>query len=61
MVVYLVLLALLIPWYWPENDASQLFGFPLWALVSLGVLFATSLFTAWLCLRSVKAEERPEE
>ncbi|MCH8263997.1 MAG: hypothetical protein IIC10_01260 [Proteobacteria bacterium] len=52
VVVYLVLLTLLIPWYWPENDSLQLFGFPLWALVSLAVLFAASLFTAWLCLRS---------
>jgi hypothetical protein len=57
VVVYLVLLALLIPWYWPQNDASLLFGFPLWALVSLGVLFVTSLFTAWLCLRG----EGPQE
>ncbi len=46
--VYLVLLALVIPWYWPANDVRQLLGFPLWSLASLGALFATSLFTAWV-------------
>ncbi len=54
---YLVLLVLLIPWYWPEDNTAQLFGFPLWALTSLGVLFITSLFTAWLCLRETFEED----
>ncbi len=47
-VVYLGLLALVIPWYWPAGDVRHLFGFPLWSLASLGGLFATSLFTAWV-------------
>ncbi|MDD9890525.1 MAG: hypothetical protein OXU66_01395 [Gammaproteobacteria bacterium] len=50
--IYLVLLALLIPWYWPEGEARILFGFPIWILASLGALFLTSCFTAWLCLRN---------
>lgn len=50
-VVYLILLALIIPWYWPEGEARILFGFPVWILASLGALFMTSCFTAWLCLR----------
>ena len=49
--IYLLLLLLIIPWYWPEHDARQLYGIPLWALLSLAVLLLTSLFTAWLCLR----------
>jgi len=51
LAIYLSLLALIIPWYWPEDDLSQLYGFPVWVLVSLSALFLTSCFTAWLCLR----------
>ena len=55
--IYLLLLLLIIPWYWPEDDVRQLAGIPLWALVSLGVLLLTSTFTAWLCLRDDEPEE----
>lgn len=54
--VYLVLLALIIPWYWSETEARVFFGFPLWVLSSLAALFLTSSFTAWLCLQ-FKANE----
>ena len=50
--VYLLLLALIIPWYWPADEARILFGFPIWILDSLGALFLTSCFTAWLCFRN---------
>ena len=46
--VYLGLLVLVIPWYWPTDDTRQAWGFPLWSLASLGAVFATSLFTAWV-------------
>ena len=55
--VYLFLLALLIPWYWPEDDMRQLYGFPLWAIVSLGVLFIIAALTSWLCLHGDEPEE----
>jgi len=48
--VYIGLLGLVIPWYWPADDIRQLWGFPLWSLASLSALFATSLFTAWVFL-----------
>lgn len=54
-VIYLFLLVLVIPWYWPENDARQFYGFPFWALASLGVLFLTSVFTAMLCLQNAES------
>ena len=47
---YLILLALVIPWYWPAGDTRQAFGFPLWALASLLAVLATSVFTAWVYL-----------
>ncbi len=46
--VYLGLLVLVIPWYWPGGDVRQVLGFPLWSLATLGAVFATSLFTAWV-------------
>ena len=52
LAIYLILLSLIVPWYWPEDDQSQWYGFPVWVLVSLASLFLTSCFTAWLCLRN---------
>lgn len=49
-VVYLLLVALGIPWYLPPDLTILLFGFPLWALISLVVAFIIALFTAWLYL-----------
>ena len=57
VIVYLIFLLLLIPWYWPADDLRQVFGFPLWALTSLGVLLTISIFTAWLCLRKDEPDE----
>jgi len=47
---YIVLLTLVVPWYWPVGDARQAFGFPLWALGTLGAVLVTSVFTAWVYL-----------
>jgi len=46
--VYVGLLVLIIPWYWPAADTRQVWGFPLWSLASLCAAFATALFTAWI-------------
>jgi len=54
--VYAVLLALVVPWYWPAGDSRHLFGFPLWAIVTLAAVFAASVFTAWVNLSSADAE-----
>jgi hypothetical protein len=47
-VVYVGLLALVIPWYWPATDTRQAWGFPFWSLASLGAAAATSVLTAWV-------------
>ena len=44
IIVYLVLLALVIPWYWPAGDTRDAYGMPLWALL------LTSAFTSWVFL-----------
>ena len=50
LAVYLVLFALVIPWYWPAADSRHVLGFPLWAIATLAVVFLTSMFTAWVYL-----------
>ena len=52
VVVYLGLLALVIPWYWPADDMRHAFGLPLWVIVTLIALLVTSVFTAWVFLTS---------
>ncbi len=47
-VVYLMLLTLAVPWYWPPGDLRHRYGFPLWVLTVLGVLAVTACFTAWV-------------
>ncbi len=49
-IVYLALLALVIPWYWPAEDARHAHGLPLWVIATLAALFITSMFTAWVYL-----------
>lgn len=50
VIVYVGLLALVIPWYWPAGDARHLYGLPLWVLATLVALLLTSIFTAWVFL-----------
>jgi polyferredoxin len=50
--VYLLLYAVAIPWYWPENYRGPLIlGFPLWVAVSLSAFFLVSAWTAFVALR----------
>lgn len=57
LAVYLVLFALVIPWYWPAEDSRHLFGVPLWALATLAAVFLTSAFTAWIYLTHSEGED----
>ncbi len=56
-VVYAVLLAISIPWYWPQEVGTIVLGMPLWAAVSVLGSAAMSLFTAWLFLKRWPDEE----
>lgn len=49
--VYLALIVIGIPWYWPEGSATMLFGLPAWFVVTIIVSFCASVFTAFLLLR----------
>lgn len=51
-VVYLLLYAIAIPWYWPEGYRGPLIlGFPLWVAVSLGAVLLLAVWTAWVIRR----------
>jgi len=54
--VYLLLLTLAIPWYWPTGDVRHIFGLPLWVLTTLGAVFATSVITACIYLLSADSD-----
>lgn len=56
--VYVLLFALVIPWYWPAGDTRHFHGLPLWALATLLAVFATSAFTAWVYLS--QSDDGPE-
>ena len=56
VIVYLGLLALVIPWYWPAGDTRHFYGLPLWVIATLAALLVTSAFTAWVYLSWPKDE-----
>ncbi len=56
--VYALLYAVAIPWYWPANFHGPLVGgFPLWVAVSLASVVLLAVWTAWVILRYWKDEE----
>jgi hypothetical protein len=56
------LLVLSVPWYFPAGDGSPfVFGFPLWALVSLGCYAAIAALVAWRLPRIWRAAPLDEE
>jgi len=48
MLVYLALLAIGIPWYWPDDEFTVVFGMPAWVVVAIVVSIGASIFTAVL-------------
>ena len=48
-VVYLLLLAVAVPWYWPTGYRGPLvLGLPLWTAVSLGAVVLMALWTGFV-------------
>ena len=57
-VVYLLLYAIAIPWYWPAGYRGPLIGgFPLWVAVSLGAILGLALWTVWVLNKYWQEEE----
>ena len=59
-VVYCLLVAVGIPWYWPQHDTTLILGVPAWVAVAIGVSALASVFTAWLLRAPWDAEESSE-
>lgn len=55
--VYAVLLAISIPWYWPQEVGMIVLGMPLWAAVSVLGSAAISVFTARLFIKRWPEED----
>ena len=49
--VYIFLITIGIPWYWPDNTNYFVMGLPLWVLISIFVSIIASFFTAFILLR----------
>lgn len=49
--LYLVLLVLAIPWYWPADETRLILGLPIWVLTAILVGFVTACLTAWILLQ----------
>ncbi len=47
-IVYLVLIVVGIPWYWPSDNHTVIFGMPAWVIVAIAASLVCSIFTASL-------------
>lgn len=61
VLLYLVLLVLAVPWYWPADNHGVLFGMPAWVVVAIAVSACVSVLTALLLARPWPHEERRED
>lgn len=57
---YLSLLAVGIPWYWPEGDTTLWFGMPAWVVTALVASAAVSTLTAVAFSRPWPGEDEPQ-
>ena len=48
--VYLFLVTVGIPWWWPEDDSTILFGMPAWVISAIAVSFIASVYTLFVLL-----------
>ncbi len=50
VLTYFILLAIAVPWYWPEGYRETTLGLPRWVVVSIGASVFVSCLTAWIML-----------
>ncbi len=50
-IIYAVLIAVGIPWYWPQQSTFLVFGIPGWVMVAIATALAASVVTAFLLIR----------
>ena len=54
--LYLLLLVLAVPWYWPRDNTLVWFGVPAWVCIATLVSVAASILTAVLMGRAWPGE-----
>lgn len=54
--IYGLLFSVSIPWYWPSEDFSPIWGIPRWVLVTIASSLLISSYTAWLLLNAWPAD-----
>lgn len=61
-VVYLLLFALAIPWYWPAGSIGRVvMGVPLWVAVTLGSVVLLALWTVFVIARYWRVRSEGED
>ncbi len=50
-IIYAVLIAVGIPWYWPQQSTLSVFGIPAWVMVAIATALTASVVTAFLLIR----------
>ena len=61
VLTYFILLAIAIPWYWPEGYRETTLGLPRWVVVSIGASVFISCLTAWIMLCRWPVDDEPED
>ena len=61
VVTYLILLAIAVPWYWPEGYRETALGLPRWVVVSIGASVFISCLTSWIMLYRWPVDDEPED
>jgi len=54
---YIILIAIGIPWYWPQDSRSLILGVPAWVTVAVLCSFLASCLTAYILFNSSSDEE----
>ena len=48
-IIYLILFAFSIPWYFPAGQEMNLiYGLPVWLLCSISAVLSMAIFTVWI-------------
>lgn len=57
VLLYVILIAIGIPWYWPQDSRSIILGVPAWVAVAVLCSLLASLLTAYILINSLSDEE----
>ncbi len=61
LAAYGALMAIGVPWYWPQGDQAMVLGLPVWVAVAVAASAAASVLTAWLLRNAWQAEDESSE